>query len=151
MRENWMSSTINEELIRNKKLFYTFVVQNFNARLVMGKGNDYMTRKFWMWKWNKNGDRLVGIIPAARLFHGKLFFGNKENCRWTRESSKGMTHDVGIDHVFTSKKWYVWLPKNLLLVPNLSHLLEKNVQTFPSPLKGCSRRGYWSLITLSHS
>ncbi|KAE9412712.1 hypothetical protein Angca_003795, partial [Angiostrongylus cantonensis] len=53
---------------------------------------------------NENGNRLAGLLSAARLFHGNSFFKKKESRRWTWESPNGMTHAV-IDHILINRRW----------------------------------------------
>ena len=53
---------------------------------------------------NDNGNRLVGLLSAARLFHGNSIFMKKEQRRWTWESPNGTTH-AEIDHILTNRRW----------------------------------------------
>ena len=53
---------------------------------------------------NDNGNRLVGLLSAARLFHGNSIFMKKEQRRWAWESHNGTTH-AEIDHILTNRRW----------------------------------------------
>uniref|UniRef100_A0A7I5EEF3 Endo/exonuclease/phosphatase domain-containing protein n=1 Tax=Haemonchus contortus TaxID=6289 RepID=A0A7I5EEF3_HAECO len=69
------------EIIHNEKSFYKFVVGVFNARLGEAQEEEFSTGKFGMGDRNKNGNRLVGLLSATRLFHGNSFFQKKEHRR----------------------------------------------------------------------
>ncbi|KHJ99259.1 hypothetical protein OESDEN_00748 [Oesophagostomum dentatum] len=53
---------------------------------------------------NENGNRLIGLLSAARLFHGNSIFMKKEHRRWTWESPNGTTH-AEIEHILTNRRW----------------------------------------------
>ncbi len=93
-----------EEVIRNEKSFYKFVVGDFNAKIGMKLEEEYRIGKFGFGLRNDNGNRLVGLLSAARLFHGNSLFMKKEQRRWTWESPNGTTH-AEIDHVLTNRRW----------------------------------------------
>uniref|UniRef100_A0A7I4Y8T5 Reverse transcriptase domain-containing protein n=1 Tax=Haemonchus contortus TaxID=6289 RepID=A0A7I4Y8T5_HAECO len=93
-----------EEIIHNEKSFYKFVVGDFNARLGEAREEEFRIGRFGMGDRNENGNRLAGLLSAARLFHGNSFFQKKEHRRWTWESPNGTTH-AELDHVLTNRKW----------------------------------------------
>ena len=93
-----------EEVIRNEKSFYKFVVGDFNARLGKASESEYRIGKFGIGEKNENGDRLIGLLSTARLFHANSFFEKREDRRWTWESPNGTTH-AEIDHILTNRKW----------------------------------------------
>ena len=70
-----------EEVIRNEKSFYTFVVGDFNARVGKGNGEEHRTGRFGIGDRNENGDRLVGLMSAARFFRCNSTFKRKEHRR----------------------------------------------------------------------
>ena len=72
-----------EEIIRNEKSFYKFVVGDFNARIGMAKEAERRIGRFGLGLRNDNGNRLVGLLSAARLFHGSSIFMEKEHRRGT--------------------------------------------------------------------
>ncbi|KAE9417457.1 hypothetical protein Angca_001018, partial [Angiostrongylus cantonensis] len=53
---------------------------------------------------NADGNRLVGFLSAARLFHGNSFFENRGDHRCIWQSRYGTTH-AEIDHILTDGKW----------------------------------------------
>ncbi|XGW11810.1 hypothetical protein V3C99_012907 [Haemonchus contortus] len=75
-----------EENIHNEKSFYKFIVGDFNARLGGAREEEFRIGKFGMGDRNENGNRLAGLLSAARLFHGNSFSQKKEHRRWTWES-----------------------------------------------------------------
>ena len=83
--ENELDAFYNEleEVVRNEKSFYKFVVGDFNARMGKAREGEYRIGKFGLGERNENGNRLAGFLSSARLFHGNSFFQKKENCRWT--------------------------------------------------------------------
>ncbi|KAK6734510.1 hypothetical protein RB195_017975 [Necator americanus] len=59
-----------EEVVRNEKSFYKFIVGDFNAKLGKAKEEEYRIGIFGIGDRNENGNRLAGLLSAARLFHG---------------------------------------------------------------------------------
>ncbi|KAK6766960.1 hypothetical protein RB195_026305 [Necator americanus] len=72
-----------EEVIRNKKSFYKFVVGDFNAKLGKDTEEEYRIGRFGLGDRNENGNRFAGLLSAARLFHGNSLFMKKDRRRWT--------------------------------------------------------------------
>ena len=93
-----------EEAIYNEKSFYKFVVGDFNARIGMAEEAEYRIGRFGLGLRNENGNRLVGLLSATRLFHGNSIFMKSEHRRWTWESPNGTTH-AEIDHILTNRRW----------------------------------------------
>ncbi|KAE9419252.1 hypothetical protein Angca_004821, partial [Angiostrongylus cantonensis] len=93
-----------EEVIRNDKAYHKFVVGDFNARIGKANESEYRIGNYGLGGRNENGNRLAGLLSAARLFHGNSFFKKKESRRWTWESPNGMTH-AEIDHILTNRRW----------------------------------------------
>ena len=93
-----------EQVVRNEKSFYKFVVGDFNAKIGMPLEKEYRIGKFGYGLRNENGNRLVGLLSAARLFHGNSIFMKKEHRRWTWESPNATTH-AEIDHILTNRRW----------------------------------------------
>uniref|UniRef100_A0A0K0CYY4 Endo/exonuclease/phosphatase domain-containing protein n=1 Tax=Angiostrongylus cantonensis TaxID=6313 RepID=A0A0K0CYY4_ANGCA len=93
-----------EEVIRNDKAYHKFVVRAFNARIGKDNESEYRIGNYGLEERNENGNRLPGLLSAARLFHGDSFFKKKESRRWTWESPNGMTH-AEIDHILTNRRW----------------------------------------------
>ncbi|KAK6748230.1 hypothetical protein RB195_001075 [Necator americanus] len=127
-----------EEVIRNEKSFYKFVVGDFNAKLGKATEEEYRIGRFGLEDRNENGNRLAGLLSAARLFHGNSLFMKKDYRRWTWESPNGATR-AEIDHILTNRRWC--LP-DVSVVPSfssgsghrllrakirLSHTMEKNI------------------------
>ncbi|KAK6736546.1 hypothetical protein RB195_019310 [Necator americanus] len=74
-----------EEVIRNEKSFYKFVVGDFNAKLGKATEEEYRIGRFGLdFERNENGNRLSGLLSAARLFHER-----KDHRWWTWESPNG--------------------------------------------------------------
>ncbi|KAK6746251.1 hypothetical protein RB195_012392 [Necator americanus] len=93
-----------EEVVRNEKSFYKFVVGDFNAKLGKATEEEYRIGRFGLRDRNENGNRLAGLLSAARLFHGNSLFMKKDHRRWTWESPNGATR-AEIDHILTNRKW----------------------------------------------
>ncbi|KAK6749354.1 hypothetical protein RB195_001768 [Necator americanus] len=72
-----------EEVIRNEKSFYKFVVGDFNAKLGKATEEEYRIGRFGLGDRNENGNRIAGLLSAARLFHGNFLFMKKGHRRWT--------------------------------------------------------------------
>ena len=62
-----------EDVIHNEKSFYKFVVGDFNARIGMAEEAEHKIGRFGLGLRNDNGNRLVGLLSAARLFHGNPY------------------------------------------------------------------------------
>ena len=92
-----------EEVVRNEKSFYKYVVGDFNAKIGMPLEKEYRIGNFGYGLRNENGNRLAGLLSAARLFHGNSIFMKKEYRRWTWESPNGTTH-AEIDHILTNRR-----------------------------------------------
>ncbi|KAK6738972.1 hypothetical protein RB195_020827 [Necator americanus] len=127
-----------EEVVRNEKSFYKFVVGDFNAKLEKATEEEYRTGRFALRDRNENGNRLAGLLSAARLFHGNSLFMKKDHRWWTWESPNGATR-AEIDHILTNRKWCLL---DVSVVPSfcsgsdhrllrakirLSHTMEKNI------------------------
>ncbi|KAE9415638.1 hypothetical protein Angca_007758, partial [Angiostrongylus cantonensis] len=93
-----------EKIIRNDKAYHIFVVGDFTARIGKANESEYRIGKYGLGGRNENGNRLAGLLLAARLIHGNSFFQKKEGRRWTWESLNGMTH-AEIDHILTNRRW----------------------------------------------
>ncbi|KAK6760750.1 hypothetical protein RB195_021991 [Necator americanus] len=127
-----------EEVVHNEKSFYKFVVGDFNAKLGKATEEEYRIGRFGLGDRNENGNRLAGLLSAARLFHGNSLFMKKDHRRWTWESPNGATR-AEIDHILTNRRWCLL---DVSVVPSfcsgsdhrllrakirLSHTMEKNI------------------------
>ncbi|VDM76148.1 unnamed protein product [Strongylus vulgaris] len=74
-----------EEVIHKEKSFYKFVVVTSPRKLGCEEG-EHRIGRFGTGLRNENGNRLVGLSSAARLFHGNPIFMKKEHRRWTWKS-----------------------------------------------------------------
>ncbi|KHJ89847.1 hypothetical protein OESDEN_10317 [Oesophagostomum dentatum] len=63
--------------------FYTFVAGDFNARIGTAAEAENRIGRFGLGLRNESGNRLVGLLSAARLFHGNSIFMEREHRRWT--------------------------------------------------------------------
>ncbi|KAK6747822.1 hypothetical protein RB195_000796 [Necator americanus] len=79
-----------EEVIRNEKSFYKFVVGEFNAKLGKATEEEYRIGKFGLGDRNENGNRLAGLLFTACLFHGNSLSMKKDHRWWTWESPNGV-------------------------------------------------------------
>ncbi|KAK6763330.1 hypothetical protein RB195_023871 [Necator americanus] len=70
-----------EEVIRNEKSFYKFVVGDFNAKIGKATEEEYRIGKLGLGDQNENGNRLACLLSAARLFHGNSLFMKNDHCR----------------------------------------------------------------------
>ncbi|KAK6760328.1 hypothetical protein RB195_021704 [Necator americanus] len=68
-----------EDVIRNEKSFYKFVVEDFNAKLGKATEEEYRNGRFGLGDRNENGNRLAGLLSAARLFHRSSLFMKKDH------------------------------------------------------------------------
>uniref|UniRef100_A0A0K0D4C4 Endo/exonuclease/phosphatase domain-containing protein n=1 Tax=Angiostrongylus cantonensis TaxID=6313 RepID=A0A0K0D4C4_ANGCA len=93
-----------EEVIRNDEAYHKFIVGDFNDRIGKANESEYTIGNYGLGGRNENGNRLTGLLSAARLIHGNAFFPKKESRRWTWEFPNGMTH-VEIDHILTNRRW----------------------------------------------
>ncbi|KAK6750136.1 hypothetical protein RB195_002246 [Necator americanus] len=100
-----------EDVVRNEKFFYKFVIGDFNAKLGKSIEEEYRIGRFGLGDRNENGNRLIGLLSAARLFHGNSLFMKKDHRRWTWESPNGATLVL----------------INLRAKIRLSHTMEKNI------------------------
>ncbi|VDM76272.1 unnamed protein product [Strongylus vulgaris] len=57
-----------EQVIRKGKFFYIFVMGDFNAKIEMSEEGERRIGRFGLGLRNKNGNRLVELLTAARLF-----------------------------------------------------------------------------------
>ncbi|KAK6747521.1 hypothetical protein RB195_000616 [Necator americanus] len=127
-----------EEVVHNEKSFYKFVFGDFNAKLGKATEEEYRIGRFGLGDRNENGNRLAGLLSAARLFHGNSLFMKKDHRRWTWESPNGATR-AEIDHILTDRRWCLL---DVSVVPSfcsgsdhrllrakirLSHTMEKNI------------------------
>ncbi|KAK6764350.1 hypothetical protein RB195_024613 [Necator americanus] len=127
-----------EEVVRNEKSFYKFVVRDFNAKLEKATEEEYRIGRFGLGDRNENGNRLPGLLSAARLFHKNSLFMRKDHRRWTWESPNGATR-AEIDHILTNRRWCLL---DVSVAPSfcsgsdhrllrakirLSHTMEKNI------------------------
>ncbi|VDM51988.1 unnamed protein product [Angiostrongylus costaricensis] len=93
-----------EGLIRNDKKYHKFLFEAFNARTGKANDSEYKIGNFGLGEGTENGNRLAGLLSAARLFHRNLFFQRKESHLWTWESPNDMTQ-AEIDHILTNRRW----------------------------------------------
>ncbi|KAK6765401.1 hypothetical protein RB195_025358 [Necator americanus] len=93
-----------EEVVRNEKSFYEFVVGDFNAKLGKATEEEYRFGSFGLGDRNENGNRLAGLLSAARLFHGNSLFMKKDHRRWTWESPNGASR-AEVDHILIKWGW----------------------------------------------
>ncbi|KAK6764252.1 hypothetical protein RB195_024546 [Necator americanus] len=68
-----------EEVVRNEKSFYKFVVGDFKAKLGKATEEEYRIGRFGLGDRNENGNRLAGRLSAARLFYGNSLFMKKKS------------------------------------------------------------------------
>ncbi|KAK6764586.1 hypothetical protein RB195_024783 [Necator americanus] len=91
-----------EKMIRSEKSFYKLVVGDFNTKLGKGTKEEYRIGKYGPEDRDENGNCLVGLSFATRLFHGNSLFRKKDHRRWTWESPNGATR-AEIDHILTKR------------------------------------------------
>ncbi|KAK6762716.1 hypothetical protein RB195_023433 [Necator americanus] len=126
-----------EEVIHNEKSFYKFVVGDFNAKLGKAIEGKYRIRRFGLGDRNENGNRLAGLLSAARLFHANSLFMKKDHRRWTWEWPNGAT-SAEIGHILTNRRWSLLVSvvpsfcsgsdhRLLRAKIRLSHTMEKNI------------------------
>ncbi|CAJ0602067.1 unnamed protein product [Cylicocyclus nassatus] len=70
-----------EHVVCDEESFHKFVVGDFNVKIGMTLEEEYRIGKFGYGLRNENGNRLVGLLSTARLFHGNSIFMKKEHCR----------------------------------------------------------------------
>ncbi|KAK6762664.1 hypothetical protein RB195_023399 [Necator americanus] len=126
-----------EEVVRNEKPFYKFVVGDFNVKLGKAIEGKYRIRRFGLGDRNENGNRLAGLLSAARLFHANSLFTKKDHRRWTWEWPNGATR-AEIGHILTNRRWSLLVSvvpsfcsgsdhRLLRAKIRLSHTMEKNI------------------------
>ncbi|KAK6764768.1 hypothetical protein RB195_024915 [Necator americanus] len=102
-----------EEVVRNEKSFYKFVVGDFNAKVEKATEEECRIGRFELGDRNENGNRLAGLLSAARLFHGNSLFikkkiivgghGNRPMARLVRRST---TYSPTGGGVYLTSQWY---------------------------------------------
>ncbi|VDM53568.1 unnamed protein product [Angiostrongylus costaricensis] len=92
-----------EEIIRNDKVYHKFVVRDSNAKIGKAIESEYRIENFGLGERNGNGNRLAGLLSAARLFHGNSFFQMKESRSWNEGTPNDMTR-VEIDHILINRR-----------------------------------------------
>ncbi|KAK6757189.1 hypothetical protein RB195_015174 [Necator americanus] len=122
-----------EEVVGNEKSFYKFVVGDLNAKLGKATQEECRIGRFGLGDRNENGNRLAGLLSAARLFHGNSLFMKKDHGQWTWESPNGATL-AEIDHILTNRR---------------SCLLD--VSVVPSFCSGSDQRLLRAKIRLNHT
>ncbi|KAK6762648.1 hypothetical protein RB195_023390 [Necator americanus] len=126
-----------EVVIHNEKSFYKFVVGDFNAKLGKAIEGKYRIGRFGLGNRNENGNRLAGLLSAARLFHANSLFTKKDHRRWTWEWPNGATR-AEIGHILTNRRWSLLVSvvpsfcsgsdhRLLRAKIRLSHTMEKNI------------------------
>ncbi|KAK6735888.1 hypothetical protein RB195_018880 [Necator americanus] len=68
-----------EEVVRNEKSFYKFVVGDFNAKLGKATEEEYRIGRFGLGDRNENGNSPAGLLSAARLFQGNSLSTKKDH------------------------------------------------------------------------
>ncbi|KAK6726469.1 hypothetical protein RB195_004661 [Necator americanus] len=136
--ESELDEFYEEEVIRNEKSFYKFVVGDFNTKLGKATEEEYRIGRFRLGDRNENDNHLAGLLSDARLFHGNSLFMKKDHRRWTWELLNGATR-AEIDHILTNRRWCLL---NSSVVPSLcsgsnhrllrakirlNHTMEKNI------------------------
>lgn len=93
-----------ENTVLAERCYYKFVVGDFNA--IVGNNSDDSCRlgPHGFHRRNDNGERLVDLLSACRLFHGNSLFEKPAQRRWTWESPNGETR-LELDHVLTNRRW----------------------------------------------
>nr|CDJ93019.1 Endonuclease exonuclease phosphatase domain containing protein [Haemonchus contortus] len=93
-----------EEVLKNERSYYKYVVGDFNAVIHEERPATARTGPHGIGETNENGERLMDLLEACNLFHGNSFFVKNEGRRWTWESPNAETHSE-IDHVLTNRRW----------------------------------------------
>ncbi|CAD6190024.1 unnamed protein product [Caenorhabditis auriculariae] len=93
-----------EDTIRREKAYYIYVLGDFNA--IVGKSDLATARhgKYGLGSRNENGERLIDLLDARKLYHGNSLFEKPDQRRWTWKSANGATTNE-IDHILTNRKW----------------------------------------------
>ncbi|KAK6728367.1 hypothetical protein RB195_005798 [Necator americanus] len=100
-----------EEVIRNEKSFYKFVVGDFNAKLGKATEEEYRIGRFGLGDRNENGNRLAGLLSTRAEIDHIL-----SNRRWCLlDVSVVPSFCSGSDHRLLRAK------------TRLSHTMEKNI------------------------
>lgn len=94
-------------VIWNETPFDKFLVGDFDAKLETANVNEYRIGKFGIGERNENRNRIVGLLPASRLFHENSFFKNVGNAQWKWQFLNGRTY-AKIDHILMEKKLLLW-------------------------------------------
>uniref|UniRef100_A0A7I4YII4 Endo/exonuclease/phosphatase domain-containing protein n=1 Tax=Haemonchus contortus TaxID=6289 RepID=A0A7I4YII4_HAECO len=93
-----------EKTIRGEKSYYKYVVGDFNAVVGTNCTGDWRLGPHGFGDRTENGELLLNLLYACRLFHGNSMFEKPAKRRWTWESPNGRTH-TEIDHVLTNRRW----------------------------------------------
>uniref|UniRef100_A0A7I4Y7W5 Reverse transcriptase domain-containing protein n=1 Tax=Haemonchus contortus TaxID=6289 RepID=A0A7I4Y7W5_HAECO len=93
-----------EEVTKNERSYYKYVVGDFNAVIHEESPATARTGPHGIGVTNENGERLMDLLEACNLFHGNSFFVKNVGRRWTWESPNAATRSE-IDHVLTNRKW----------------------------------------------
>uniref|UniRef100_A0A7I4YM96 Reverse transcriptase domain-containing protein n=1 Tax=Haemonchus contortus TaxID=6289 RepID=A0A7I4YM96_HAECO len=93
-----------EKTIQEEKSYYKYVVGDFNAVVGTNCSGDWRLGPYGSGDRTENGELLLNLLNACRLFHGNSMFEKPANRRWTWESPNGRTH-TEIDHVLTNRRW----------------------------------------------
>ncbi|KAK6754350.1 hypothetical protein RB195_013384 [Necator americanus] len=119
-----------EEVVRNEKFFYKFVVGDFNAKQGKATEEEYRIGRFGLGDRNENGNRLAGLLSAARLFHGDWHIEEDPNVDYemllrvlracAERASKPRT--TNLDRVLKTTKELLERRRALRLDPNASHI-----------------------------
>uniref|UniRef100_W6NAJ6 Endonuclease exonuclease phosphatase domain containing protein n=1 Tax=Haemonchus contortus TaxID=6289 RepID=W6NAJ6_HAECO len=76
-----------EQVTKNERSYYKYVVGDFNAVIHEESPATARTGPHGIGVTNENGERLMDLLEACNLFHGNSFFVKNEGRRWTWESS----------------------------------------------------------------
>ncbi|VDO52116.1 unnamed protein product [Haemonchus placei] len=87
-----------------EKSYYKYVVGDFNAVVGTNCTGDWRLGPHGFGDRAENGELLLNLLYACRLFHGNSMFEKPAKQRWTWESPNGRTH-TEIDHVLTNRRW----------------------------------------------
>nr|CDJ95062.1 unnamed protein product [Haemonchus contortus] len=93
-----------EEVTKNERSYYKYVVGDFNAVIHEESPATARTGPHGIVLTNENGERSMDLLEACNLFHGNSFFVKNEGRRWTWENPNAATRSE-IDHVLTNRKW----------------------------------------------
>ncbi|XGW29616.1 hypothetical protein V3C99_009009 [Haemonchus contortus] len=93
-----------EKTIQEEKSYYKYVVGDFNAVVGTNCSGDWRLGPYGSGDRTGNGELLLNLLYACRLFHGNSMFEKPANQRWTWESPNGRTH-TEMDHILTNRRW----------------------------------------------